>query len=61
MEEAKQSDETTRTQALKDMYAKKKASAQDKAQKADEHTGTFKLVTDRDSQVSDVCARSERY
>ena len=52
MDEAKQSDEMTRTQALKDMYAKKKGSAQDKASAADQKTGTFKLVTDRESQVS---------
>lgn len=52
MDEAKQSDDTTRQQALKDMYAKKKATAEQTAAKADEKTGTFKLVTDRDSQVS---------
>ena len=52
MDEAKRSDETTRTQALKDLYAKKKDTGKERAQKADEKTGTFKIVTDRDSQVN---------
>ena len=52
MDEANQSDETTRTQALKDLYARKKESAQEKAAVADEKTGTFKLVTDRESQLN---------
>ena len=51
MEDAKKSDETTRTQTLKDMYARKKETAQETAKKADEKTGTFKIVTERDDQV----------
>ena len=51
MEEAKKSDETTRTQALKDMYGKKKQKAQSVAASS-ESKGTFKIVTDRDDQVS---------
>jgi hypothetical protein len=54
MDDAKKSDDTTRTQALKDMYAKKKETAQHKANEADKKTGTFKLVTDRDDQASRV-------
>jgi len=56
MEEAKRDDnELTRKQALKDMFAKKKDHAKDAAQKADEKTGTFKLVTDpSDSVVRDL-------
>ncbi|WVO22981.1 uncharacterized protein IAS62_004325 [Cryptococcus decagattii] len=52
VEEAKQSDETTRTQALKDLYARKKESAHEKKAAADEKTGTFKIITDRDSQLN---------
>jgi hypothetical protein len=52
MDVAKKSDETTRTQTLKDMYARKKETAQETAKKADEKTGTFKIVTERDDQVS---------
>ncbi|WWC71598.1 uncharacterized protein I206_105556 [Kwoniella pini CBS 10737] len=52
MDEAKQSDETTRSQALKDLYARKKATAEEKAREADAKTGTFKIVTDRDSQLN---------
>ncbi|WWC90750.1 uncharacterized protein L201_005687 [Kwoniella dendrophila CBS 6074] len=52
MDEAKRSDETTRSQTLKDLYARKKANAQETAQKADAKTGTFKIVTDRDSQLN---------
>ncbi|OWT39064.1 hypothetical protein C362_03228 [Cryptococcus neoformans Bt1] len=52
VDEAKQSDETTRTQALKDLYSRKKESAQEKKAAADEKTGTFKIITDRDSQLN---------
>ncbi|ORY35471.1 hypothetical protein BCR39DRAFT_460742 [Naematelia encephala] len=51
-EDAKKSDETTRTQALKDMYARKKDDAKAKAKAADEKTGTFKIITDRDDQLN---------
>ncbi|KAK8854853.1 hypothetical protein IAR55_003592 [Kwoniella newhampshirensis] len=61
VEEAKRSDETTRTQALKDLYARKKATAQETAQKADEKTGTFKIVTNRESQLNpDLTHSSEK-
>ncbi|WWD18999.1 hypothetical protein CI109_103456 [Kwoniella shandongensis] len=52
VDEAKQSDETTRTQALKDLYGRKKATAQEKAHEADAKTGTFKIVTNRESQLN---------
>ncbi|ORX38560.1 hypothetical protein BD324DRAFT_578011 [Kockovaella imperatae] len=52
MERAKRSDETTRTQALKDLYARKKQHAQDAAERADQKTGTFKIVTDRDDMIN---------
>lgn len=56
MDEAKRDDnELTRTQALKDMYSRKKDTAKQNAQKADEKTGTFKLVVDpKDSIVRDL-------
>lgn len=50
--EAKQSDETTRKQALQDMYKRKKAAAAEaKAEKVDEKKGEFKIITDRDQQM----------
>lgn len=52
MDDAKKSDDTTRTDALKDLYARKKENAKEKAAEADQKTGTFKIVTDRESQVS---------
>jgi len=52
VEDAKKSDDTTRTQALKDLYSRKKQTAQAKKQEADEKTGTFKLVTERDEQLN---------
>lgn len=52
MDDAKKSDDVTRQQALKDMYAHKKEAAKEKAAEADKKTGTFKIVTDRDDQVS---------
>ncbi|KAL7423409.1 hypothetical protein Q5752_000989 [Cryptotrichosporon argae] len=52
MEEAKRSDETTRTQALKDLYARKKNQAADKKHAADKRGSTFRLVADRDSQIN---------
>jgi len=61
MEDAKKSDEATRTQTLKDMYAKKKDRTKHAAQKADEKTGTFKLVTDpNDSVVRDLDERQSK-
>ena len=50
MDEAKKSDEQTRSQALKDMYARKKREAQTASQQ-NQSTGTFKIVLDRDDQV----------
>jgi len=55
MEDAKRSDEATRTQTLKDMYARKKETAKETAREADAKTGTFKIVTERDDQVCLVC------
>ncbi|WRT68357.1 uncharacterized protein IL334_005333 [Kwoniella shivajii] len=52
VDDAKQSDETTRTQALKDLYARKKRTAEETAKEADAKTGTFKIVTDRESQLN---------
>lgn len=61
MEDAKKSDEASRTQTLKDMYAKKKDRTKHAAQKADEKTGTFKLVTDpNDSVVRDLDERQSK-
>ncbi|WVQ99967.1 hypothetical protein IAU59_007110 [Kwoniella sp. CBS 9459] len=60
-EEAKKSDETTRTQALKDLYARKKETAKENAKKADEKTGTFRIVTSRDDQLNpDLVHSSEK-
>jgi len=45
VDDAKRSDDdTTRTQALKDIYARKKETAKENAKKADQKTGTFKIV-----------------
>jgi len=52
MEDAKKSDDTNRTERLKEMYARKKETAQEKAHEADAKTGTFKIVTDRDDQLN---------
>lgn len=61
MEDAKKSDETTRAQALKDLFARKKEHAQHTARKVDEKTGTFKIVTDRnDSVVQDLDERQSK-
>ncbi|WVR07478.1 hypothetical protein IAU60_004520 [Kwoniella sp. DSM 27419] len=52
VDDAKQSDETTRTQTLKDLYARKKDTAAQNAKKADEKTGTFKIIAgDRESSI----------
>ena len=53
MDEAKRSDETTRQQALKDLYARKKRHDQEIAAEKQRSagTGTFKIVIDRDDQV----------
>lgn len=49
---AKQSDETTRKQALQEMYKRKKADAeQAKKEKVDDKKGEFRIVTDRDQQM----------
>jgi len=61
MEEANNSDETTKTQALKDMFARKKEIAQEKKDAADEKTGTFKLVlNENDSVVKDLEERQTK-
>ncbi|KAK4689510.1 hypothetical protein P7C73_g600, partial [Tremellales sp. Uapishka_1] len=52
MEEAKRSDDTNRRERLKELYARKKQTAQENAKKADEKTGTFKIVTSRESQLN---------
>jgi hypothetical protein len=52
MEEAKKSDETTRSQALKDLYARKKSHAQQQKEEAASKTGTFRIVANRDSQLN---------
>ncbi|WVQ82003.1 hypothetical protein IAT38_004130 [Cryptococcus sp. DSM 104549] len=52
VDEAKKSDDTTRSQALKDLYARKKSVAQDKKSEADAKSGTFKIVTNRESQLN---------
>lgn len=57
MDQAKQSDETTRRDEFKNLYQRKKETAKHNAEKADEKTGTFKIVTDReDSIVPDIDA-----
>ncbi|WWC93737.1 hypothetical protein V866_000573 [Kwoniella sp. B9012] len=61
VDEAKRSDDTTRSQALKDLYARKKTTAEERAREADAKTGTFKIVTDRDSQLNpDLTHSSEK-
>ena len=60
MDDAKRSDDTTRQAALKDLYARKKQNAKAKAAEAERKTGTFKFVTERDDQVSDL-VQSNRY
>lgn len=45
MNEAKRSDETTRRDELKNLYSRKKDTAKQNKEKADEKTGTFKIVT----------------
>ncbi|WVN90208.1 uncharacterized protein L203_105444 [Cryptococcus depauperatus CBS 7841] len=52
VDEAKRSDETTRTQALKDLYARKKSTAAEKKAEIEKKPGTFKIVTSRDSQLN---------
>ncbi|RXK41203.1 hypothetical protein M231_01608 [Tremella mesenterica] len=52
MDEAKQSDETNRRQALKDLYARKKDEAASKKEAAVQKTGTFRVVGNRDSQLN---------
>jgi hypothetical protein len=51
MNEAKKSDETTRTDELKALYQRKKDTTKHNAQKADEKTGTFKIVTGKSTRV----------
>jgi hypothetical protein len=52
MDDAKRSDETTRKEALQQMYARKAEKAQAKKEHAKQATGEFKLVTERDDMVS---------
>jgi len=52
MDDAKKSDETSRAQALKELYARKKQVAQEKAAEADEKTGTFRIVGSREAQLN---------
>jgi hypothetical protein len=55
MDQAKQSDDTTRRDELKSLYSRKKETAQHNKEKADEKTGTFKIVTNaEDSIVPDI-------
>jgi len=51
MDEAKNDDEATRTQALKDLYARKKQTAKENAKKADDKTGDFAIVTSPDKEL----------
>jgi len=56
VEEAKKSDDATRTQALKDLYARKKetakANAEEAKHNAEEQPGKFKIVANRDSMIN---------
>lgn len=52
VDDAKKSDETTRTQALKDLYSKKADTAQKKQAEAKETPGTFRIVANRDSVLN---------
>jgi hypothetical protein len=52
VDDAKKSDETTRTQALKDLYAKKADKAEKKKEEAKETPGTFRIVANRDSVLN---------
>lgn len=52
VDDAKKSDETTRAQALKDLYAKKADTAQKKKEEAKETPGTFRIVANRDSVLN---------
>ncbi|ODN78898.1 hypothetical protein L202_04426 [Cryptococcus amylolentus CBS 6039] len=52
VDEAKKTDETTRSQALKDLYARKKQASADEKARAEPSPGTFKIVTNRESQLN---------
>lgn len=51
-EEAKKSDETTRKEAIQNLYARKKRDAEKNKEAAADKTGTFRIVTNRDSQLN---------
>jgi hypothetical protein len=59
-EEAKRSDETTRRQAIKDLYARKQREAEKNKEAAKEKTGTFRIVTNRDSQLNPDMTHDKR-
>lgn len=59
-EEAKRSDETTRRQAIKDLYARKAQKAEAEKEKVKDQTGTFRIVTNRESQLNPDMAHDKR-
>lgn len=52
MDDAKKSDETTRKEALQQLYSRKSEKAQAKKEHAKESTGEFKIVTERDDMLN---------
>jgi len=50
--EARRSNETNQKEAIQQLFAKKKQDAERKREAAKEHTGTFRIVTDRDSKLN---------
>lgn len=59
-DEAKKSDETTRKQAIKDLYDRKKRDAEKNKQAAQDKTGTFRIVTNRESQLNPDMTHDKR-
>lgn len=59
MNEAKENPNESRTQALQDLFQRKKEEAQSTKSKADEKTGQFKVVSKRDSAMLKDVGRKE--
>ncbi|TFY64828.1 hypothetical protein EVJ58_g2365 [Rhodofomes roseus] len=59
MEEAKEDENQSRTQALQELFQRKKDEASTAASKGDAKTGTFKVVSKRDSAILQDVGRPE--
>ncbi|KZT70697.1 hypothetical protein DAEQUDRAFT_667430 [Daedalea quercina L-15889] len=59
MEEAKEDENQSRTQALQELFQRKKDEAASTASRADAKTGTFKVVSKRDSAILQDIGRPE--